>query len=102
MPFYDGEMLESRIKRRPTLSLTAGLDIALKIARGLVAMHRAGVIHRDIKPDNIILCPPTPGQPTAVNIIDFGVARQKPDRDSVIVSDPGTPAFLAPTHFNSL
>jgi serine/threonine protein kinase/serine/threonine protein phosphatase PrpC len=96
MPFYDGETLENRLKHRPMLSLTAGLDIALKIARGLVAMHRAGVIHRDIKPDNVILCPPVPGQPTIVKIIDFGVARQKTAEDTGIVSEPGTPSYMAP------
>jgi serine/threonine protein phosphatase PrpC len=102
MPFYDGEMLESRLKRRPMLSLAEGLDIALKVARGLVAMHRAGVIHRDIKPDNIILCPPIPGQPTSVKIIDFGVARQKTAPDIGVVSEPGTPSYMAPELFGGL
>jgi len=102
MPFYDGEMLENRLKRRPMLSLTAGLDIALKIARGLVAMHRAGVIHRDIKPDNVILCPPIPGQPTAIKIIDFGVARQKNAQEIGVVSEPGTPSYMAPELFRGL
>ena len=102
MPFYDGETLEDRLKRRPMLSLTAGLDIALKIARGLVAMHRAGVIHRDIKPENIILCPPIPGQPTTVKIIDFGVARQKTAQDIGVVSEPGTPSYMAPELFEGL
>lgn len=102
MPFYDGEMLESRIKRKPMLSLTAGLDIALKIARGLVAMHRAGVIHRDIKPDNIILCSPIPGQPTTVKIIDFGVARQTTALDIGVVAEPGTPSYMAPELFRGL
>ena len=99
MPFYAGEMLESRLKRRPMLSLTAGLDIALKVARGLVAMHRAGIIHRDVKPDNVILCPPVAGQPTIVKIIDFGVARQTTTRDVGVVSEPGTPSYMAPELF---
>jgi serine/threonine protein phosphatase PrpC len=62
MPFYEGEMLESRLKRTPALSLTAGLDIAQKLAKGIAALHRAGIIHRDIKPENIIIQPPAPGQ----------------------------------------
>jgi serine/threonine protein kinase/serine/threonine protein phosphatase PrpC len=96
MPFYDGETLEHRLKRRPMLSLTAGLDIALKIARGLVAMHRAGVIHRDIKPENVVLCLPVPGQPTTVKIVDFGVARQKTAQEIGVASEPGTPSYMAP------
>lgn len=99
MPFYQGELLESRLRRRPPLSLTAGMDIALKIARGVVAIHRAGVIHRDIKPDNIILCPAVPRQPTAVKIIDFGVARPTTTRDIGAVSEPGTPSYMAPELF---
>jgi serine/threonine protein kinase/serine/threonine protein phosphatase PrpC len=102
MPFYDGEMLESRLKRRPMLSLTAGVDIALKIARGVVAMHRAGVIHRDIKPENIIVCSPIAGQSTTVKLIDFGVARQKAAQDIGTVSEPGTPSYMAPELFGGL
>jgi serine/threonine protein kinase len=99
MPFYDGETLENRLKRRPMLSLTAGLDIALKIARGVVAMHRADVIHRDIKPENVMLCLPVAGQPTAVKIVDFGVARQKTAQEIGVVSEPGTPSYMAPELF---
>jgi serine/threonine protein kinase/serine/threonine protein phosphatase PrpC len=102
MPFYDGETLENRLKRRPMLSLTAGLDIALKIARGLVAMHRACVIHRDIKPENVILCLPTPGQPTTVKIVDFGVARLKTAQEIGVATEPGTPSYMAPELFRRL
>ncbi|MGO9360455.1 MAG: bifunctional protein-serine/threonine kinase/phosphatase [Xanthobacteraceae bacterium] len=100
MPFYDGELLESRLKRKPALTLTAGLDIALKLARGVVAMHRAGIIHRDIKPDNVILSPQVAGQPTALKIIDFGVARLKSNGEIGVVAEPGTPSFMAPELFN--
>ena len=53
MPFYEGETLERRLSRPPRLSLTAGLDYAIKLAGGVAALHRAGVIHRDIKPENV-------------------------------------------------
>jgi len=81
------------------LSLSAGLDIALKLARGVVALHRAAVIHRDIKPDNVILMRSDPGQPAGVKIIDFGIARQKSAEDTVTLSEPGTPSFMAPELF---
>ncbi len=47
-PFYDGMTLERMLSSKSGLSLSTGLDIALKVARGVAAMHRAGVIHRDI------------------------------------------------------
>ncbi|WP_315838081.1 bifunctional protein-serine/threonine kinase/phosphatase [Bradyrhizobium prioriisuperbiae] len=99
MPFYEGERLDQRLKRKPMLSLSAGLAIALKLARGVVALHRADVIHRDIKPENVILLEPTPGQGAGVKIIDFGVARQKATQDTGTVSEPGTPSFMAPELF---
>jgi serine/threonine protein phosphatase PrpC/serine/threonine protein kinase len=102
MPFYEGEMLGDRLVRRPMLSLSAGLDIALKLARGIVALHRAGVIHRDIKPDNVILLQSAPGQANGLKIIDFGVARQKTAQDSGVVSEPGTPSFMAPELFEGM
>src|SRR5438105_10162246 len=55
MPLYQGELLETRLSRRPSVGLEEGRNIAIKLARGVAALHRAGIIHRDIKPDNIIL-----------------------------------------------
>ncbi len=55
MPLYQGELLETRLSRSPALGLEEGRSIAVKLARAVAALHRAGIIHRDIKPDNIIL-----------------------------------------------
>jgi hypothetical protein len=100
LPFYEGETLESRLKRMPTLSLTGGLDIAQKLARGTAALHRAGVIHRDIKPDNVIIQPPAPRQETSIKLIDFGVARLRRFRDELGTAEPGTPSYMAPELFD--
>jgi serine/threonine protein phosphatase PrpC len=99
MPFYEGERLESRLNRQCGLSLSAGLDIAQKLARGIAALHRAGVIHRDIKPDNVIILPPVPGQGTGVKLVDFGVARLKQSGTTHGVPEPGTPSYMAPELF---
>ena len=96
MPFYEGEMLEKRVKQRPTLALAEGLALAQKISRGIVAIHRAGIVHRDIKPDNVIVCAPVPGQQTGVKIIDFGLARHTTTKDVGTIAEPGTPSFMAP------
>jgi serine/threonine protein phosphatase PrpC len=98
LPFYAGETLESRLRRAPALSLTAGLDLAIKLTRAVAAVHRAGVIHRDIKPENVILLEPAPGQGTKLKLVDFGVARLQ--RAGVAgEAEPGTPSFMAPELF---
>src|SRR5207302_538715 len=51
MPLYEGETLEQRLNRSPQLSLSEGIGIATKLARAVATLHRAGIIHRDIKPD---------------------------------------------------
>jgi serine/threonine protein phosphatase PrpC len=99
-PFYEGETLETRLKRKPELSLTAGLDIAQKLAKGIAALHRAGVIHRDIKPDNIIIQPPAPHQGMGVKLIDFSVARLQQPPEAPGTAEPGTPSFMAPEMFD--
>jgi serine/threonine protein kinase/Tfp pilus assembly protein PilF len=71
MEFVDGESLGARLLRRRTLSAPEIEALLPDLLAGLAAVHGAGLLHRDIKPDNIILR--TNGAPV---LIDFGAARQ--------------------------
>jgi serine/threonine protein phosphatase PrpC len=96
MPFYEGETLERRLSRPPRVSLTAGLDYAIKLAGGVAALHRAGIIHRDIKPDNVILEAIRDRQVPGLRLVDLGVARLPHMEDIPAPYAPGTPSFMAP------
>ena len=95
MPLYQGELLETRLARRPLLGLEEGRNIAIKLARGAAALHRAGVIHRDIKPDNVIL-----ENGGSLKLLDLGVVRVPGLEDFPPKDIPGTPAYMAPEMFN--
>ncbi|MBV9969884.1 MAG: bifunctional protein-serine/threonine kinase/phosphatase [Xanthobacteraceae bacterium] len=99
MPFYDGETLERRLSRSPRLSLTAGLDYAIKLAGGVAALHRAGVVHRDIKPDNVILEAIRGREVPGLRLVDLGVARLPHMEDIPAPHAPGTPSYMAPELF---
>jgi eukaryotic-like serine/threonine-protein kinase len=77
----EGESLRQRLESGP-LPQRKSIEIASRIARGLGAAHEKGIVHRDIKPDNIFIC--SDGQ---VKILDFGLARLSP-------SDSGGDATL--------
>lgn len=91
MPFYEGETLERRLRRRPPVSRSEGLAIADKLAKAVAALHRAGVIHRDVKPDNVILT-----GDGGLKLIDLGVARLPNMEDFPGTDTPGTPSYMAP------
>jgi serine/threonine protein phosphatase PrpC len=94
MPLYQGELLETRLSRRPALGLEEGRNIAVKLARAVAALHRAGIIHRDIKPDNVIL-----ESGGSLKLIDLGVVRV-PGLENFLPDEiPGTPAYMAPEMF---
>jgi serine/threonine protein phosphatase PrpC len=94
MPLYQGELLESRFARPPLLGLEEGRNIAIKLARGAAALHRAGIIHRDIKPDNVIL-----ESDGSLKLIDLGVVRVPGLEDFPSEDIPGTSAYMAPEMF---
>ncbi len=94
MEYFDGVMLAEWMEANPHPPIRTVLALAKDIASGLSAAHANGLIHRDIKPTNIMINEAT-GQ---VKILDFGLARAiKPDvsltRKGFIV---GTPAFMSP------
>jgi serine/threonine protein phosphatase PrpC len=94
MPLHVGELLETRIGRSPALGLEEGRNIAIKLARGVAALHRADIIHRDIKPDNVIL-----ERDGSLKLIDLGVVRVPGLEDWPPENIPGTPGYMAPEMF---
>lgn len=93
MPLYEGETLEQRLTRKP-LALDEGLDLAVKLGKAVASLHRAGIIHRDIKPDNVVI--ETNG---SIKLLDLGVARVPFLEDFAAPDVPGTASFMAPEMF---
>jgi len=96
MEFLDGETLSDRIQREP-LSEKEARMLALQLCAGLAEAHRNGVIHGDLKSNNVILCIATSGEVRAV-ITDFGLARQPGAAQRAMQSGQlgGTPDYMAP------
>jgi serine/threonine protein kinase/Tfp pilus assembly protein PilF len=103
MEFVEGETLESLIKRSGRLEVKLALEITSQVAAGLEAVHEQGLVHRDIKPTNIMVRLKDEGRVTA-KIIDLGLAKgvSEPGSQSGI-SAPGafaeTPDFASPEQF---
>ena len=93
MEFIPGETLQQRLDRTGPLDVADVLRIGQQIAEGLAAAHEHGLIHRDIKPGNILL---EAGR-QRVKITDFGLARAADDASlSVSGVIAGTPMYMAP------
>ena len=93
MPYVKGLSLQKRLDREGPFATAEVLRIALQAAKGLAAAHQQGLVHRDIKPGNILL----PENVERVLITDFGLARAADDasitRSGVIA---GTPQYMSP------
>lgn len=93
-----GETLAKRLERDRWLTVADALAIARDAAEGLVALHARGLIHRDLKPDNLWLEKDADGHFTRVKLIDFGIARQV-EGDPTLTNPGqviGTPIYMAP------
>lgn len=93
MEYVAGDTLDRVIDTERRLSLERATKFTREVASGLAAAHRAGIIHRDIKPGNIIVSPD--GRP---HLTDFGLARHAETRKGLTVEGTflGTPEYASP------
>ena len=103
MEFVEGETLENLIKRYGRLEPRLAVEIATQAAAGLAAVHKQKLVHRDIKPNNIMVSTQE-GNAVTVKIIDLGLAKSAPDAQAEsAISTPGafagTPEFASPEQF---
>ncbi|MFH1265499.1 MAG: serine/threonine-protein kinase [Planctomycetota bacterium] len=99
MECIDGQSLEDKIERVGTLPLKEILRIGSQIAAGLAAAHGQGLIHRDVKPGNVLL----ENGVERVKITDFGLARAVDDIGMTRTGEvAGTPEFMSPEQAQGL
>jgi len=99
MELLAGQALQSMLDRQGKLSIELAVDFALQILAGLEAAHATGVVHRDLKPDNVFVTPSGGGP--LLKLIDFGIAKLRASseftkgltRAGVVM---GTPEYMAP------
>jgi serine/threonine protein kinase len=96
MALLDGEPLEQRLRRDGCLSQPAIEGLLYPLLDGLAAVHAAGFLHRDIKPDNIML-----DAKSAPTLIDFGASRAPMARGTAAMTAIFTPGYAAAEQFTS-
>lgn len=105
MELLEGETLATRLKDGP-LDVATAVAITLQVLSGLIAVHDRGIVHRDVKPSNVMLVGPR-GAPPEAKLIDFGLVKlvtpsgdDWPEDDVETITRkgviPGTPWYLAP------
>jgi len=94
MPFVEGESLQDRLDREGRLPLADAVQVAAEVAGALAFAHERGVIHRDVKPANILF------QAGHAVLADFGIAQAASKRDDPRMTDAGvslgTPVYMSP------
>ncbi len=91
-----GETLGDYLKREEVMAVDQSLLLIREAVVALKAVHEAGVVHRDIKPDNLFLVGPV-GEAQSVKVLDFGMARLKSEEyDEESTSILGTAQYMAP------
>jgi serine/threonine-protein kinase len=98
MEFLEGEDLQTRLERTGALPLPTVVQIVTQVASALAEAHAAGVVHRDLKPDNVFLVR-VPDEGLFVKVVDFGLSKVlKTSATKLTVARAvfGTPEFMAP------
>ena len=98
MEYVEGQSLETRLRAGP-MPLREALAIARQVASGLQEAHALGIVHRDVKPGNVLLRALASGGQIA-KVCDFGLARQFQGQETLVLTQEatilGTPSYMAP------
>jgi serine/threonine-protein kinase len=99
MEYLDGRTLASILSKETAFEVMRALHIGAQIAQALAAAHACGVIHRDLKPDNVMLTTRV-GDPDFVKVLDFGLAKMVAENASAVKTAYGvllgTPQYMSP------
>jgi serine/threonine protein kinase len=100
MEYLEGQTLASVLSRETAMDISRALHVGAQIASALAAAHASGVIHRDLKPDNIMLMNRL-GDPDFVKVLDFGLAKMFAAAGASAVQTAigvllGTPQYMSP------
>ncbi|NUP11552.1 MAG: protein kinase [Polyangiaceae bacterium] len=102
MEYLEGETLRSRIRRLKQLEPAHAVELVLQLLQGLAAAHRAGIVHRDMKPDNVFIVREKVGRRDFVKILDFGISKftqaigeGSATRTGTVM---GSPNYMSPEH----
>jgi serine/threonine protein kinase len=105
MELVEGETLEARVRRDGPLNVGLALEIAIQVTRALIGAAAQGLIHRDLKPGNIMITRSDSAiGEMEVKVIDFGLAKATnaaPETDLTHGGFVGTPSFASPEQFGS-
>ena len=105
MELVEGETLEERVHRLGPLDVLTTINIALQVTAALEAAEECGLVHRDLKPGNLMLVGGGENGPSTVKVIDFGVAKAVAEKTNAMALTHGgfigTPAFASPEQFTN-
>ena len=102
MELVEGETLEARVRRDGPIGVALAIAIGIQVSRALVAAAERGLIHRDLKPGNIMLARGDDASRPEVKVIDFGLAKAATSASDMELTHGGfvgTPAFASPEQF---
>ena len=91
--YVDGPSLQRKVQRSGPLDGDSLIRLAIATSGALAAIHKAGIVHRDFKPANVLLAPDGP------RVIDFGVAKAL-EQTSTSTAIKGTPLYMSPEQIN--
>ena len=94
MTWHEGESLKTMLDRGHQFTIVHAVQTAIHMLEGIAQLHRLGIIHRDIKPDNL-----HQGRDGQLRILDLGVAASD-GVDFQEINNPGTPSYMAPELFS--